>query len=320
MGYFYSHQLKRQIDSAVANEHFDLIIVVCSSVAPYVADIHGVPKLIDFVDMDSQKWLCYAKFKPLPLAIGYWLEGVKLQRAEVLLASKFNTCTCITPLEMETLHGFGVDVPMGWFPNGVDLDYFSQNDCEYRQDSIAFVGRMDYFPNQQGITWFCKEILPLIQAEHPRVGLTIIGAEPPPAVRALANIPRVFVTGTVPDIRPYAQNAAITVVPLKIARGTQNKILESFAMGVPVVCTSVAAAGVDATPGEHFLVADTAHDFAKAVSLLLGDSVERNRLSDAGRRRAESHYSWQAAMAKLDQLITMCLMSTGRPVKSDTSV
>jgi len=130
MGYFYSHQLKRQIDSAVANEHFDLIIVVCSSVAPYVADIHGVPKLIDFVDMDSQKWLCYAKFKPLPLAIGYWLEGVKLQRAEVLLASKFNTCTCITPLEMETLHGFGVDVPMGWFPNGVDLDYFSQNDCE----------------------------------------------------------------------------------------------------------------------------------------------------------------------------------------------
>ncbi|MER2512764.1 MAG: TIGR03087 family PEP-CTERM/XrtA system glycosyltransferase [Nitrosomonas ureae] len=307
MGYFYSPQLYRLVRSAINGEQFDLVIAFCSAIAPYVADIRGPAKLLDFVDMDSQKWLHIARVKPFPIAFGYWLEGSKLQRAETLLADKFDACTCITPAEMETLRNFGVNVLTDWFPNGVDLDYFAPDGNDYRPESIVFTGRMDYFPNQQGVTWFCQEVLPLIRASRPQVTMTIVGAEPPYSIRALAEIPGVVVTGTVPDVRPYVQAATLAVVPLKIARGTQNKILESFALGVPVVCTSIAAVGIEAEPGEHFLVADSTDHFARVVSQLLVDPIERSRLAAAARSLVESRYSWQAAMAKLDTIIEVCL-------------
>lgn len=317
MGYFYSPDLHRQIRSVIANERFDLIIAVCSSVAPYVAEVSGTFKLLDFVDMDSQKWLAYAQVKPFPLAQGYWLEGIKLQRAETMLASKFDACTGITRAEIETLRHFGVEIPMDWFPNGVDLDFFAPESGHYRVDSIAFIGRLDYFPNQQGVAWFCREILPLIRMAQPETTVTIVGAEPPPWIQALTEIPGVVVKGTVPDVRPYVRSAALTVVPLKIARGTQNKILESFALGVPVVATSIAANGVEAEPGEHLLVADSAHDFAQAVSRLLSDPAERSRLAANGRTLVEQHYSWSAAMAKFDAMIAGWMDETGRTKKTN---
>jgi len=124
MGYFFSPQLKRRIDSLLARQTFDLIMVHCSSVAPYVAAADG-PKVLDFGDMDSQKWLLYASHRPLPLSAGYWLEGRKLERAEKALARQFDLCTCTTLAELDTLRGYGTGVATDWFPNGVDAEYFS---------------------------------------------------------------------------------------------------------------------------------------------------------------------------------------------------
>ncbi len=307
MGFFYSPTLARRIRELLRGTRFDLIFVHCSSVAQYVADVQGVPKILDFGDMDSQKWLEYAQSKPFPLSLGYWLEGSKMLREEKRLAARFDLCTATTRAEWETLRGYGVDVPSDWFPNGVDADFFAPDGTAYDPDTISFIGRMDYYPNQQCMADFCANTLPLLRAQRPNIKLTIVGADPSPAMRKLGELPGVTVTGSVPDVRPHVRASAAMVAPLTIARGTQNKILEAMAMGVPVVTSSVAAGGVDAKGEEHFLVADTPADCARAILRILDNPAERNRLATAGRERMLSNHAWPNSMRRLDGIIERCL-------------
>ncbi|HEY8539428.1 MAG TPA: TIGR03087 family PEP-CTERM/XrtA system glycosyltransferase, partial [Steroidobacteraceae bacterium] len=299
--------LQRQITRLLRKERFDLVFVHCSSVAQYVAHVSDAPKILDFGDMDSQKWLEYARYKPFPLSAGYWLEGVKLAREERRLARLFDMCTATTRAEWETLESYGTGVPSDWFPNGVDSEYFAPSPEPYEPDTICFVGRMDYYPNQECMFDFCANTLPRIRARRPNVKLLIVGADPSPAVRRLGRIPGVTVTGSVPDVRPYVQKSALMVAPLNIARGTQNKILEAMAMGVPVVSSRIAAGGVDAIPGEHFLVGSGPEEYSDAVLAILNDPSLRARLAQAGRARMLSHHAWPRSMQRLDEIIDRCL-------------
>lgn len=307
MGFFYSPELARRIRELLRTTRFDLIFVHCSSVAQYVADVRGIPKILDFGDMDSQKWLEYAHYKPFPLSLGYWLEGTKMLREEKRLAARFDLCTATTRAEWETLKGYGVDVPSDWFPNGVDADFFAPDETSYDPDTISFIGRMDYYPNQECMADFCAKTLPLLREKCPNIKLTIVGADPSPAVRKLGELPGVTVTGSVPDVRPYVRASAAMVAPLNIARGTQNKILEAMAMGVPVVTSTAAAGGVDAQDVEHFLVADTPSGYARAILRILDDPAERRRLAVAGRERMLTNHAWPNSMRRLDGIIERCL-------------
>jgi sugar transferase (PEP-CTERM/EpsH1 system associated) len=276
-------------------------------VAQYVEDVTGIPKILDFGDMDSQKWLEYADSKPKPLAWGYLLEGRKMLAEEKRLAAKFDVCTATTRAEWETLESYRTGVASDWFPNGVDADYFAPDATEWDPDTLTFVGRMDYYPNQECMFDFCRTVFPLIRARRPAAKLLIVGADPIPAVRALGKIDGVTVTGSVPDVRPYLRRSAAMVAPLHIARGTQNKILEAMAMGVPVVTSSKAAGGVDATVAEHFLVADKPNEIAEACLRLMTDPAERRRLSEAGRARMLTHHAWDRSMQRLDGIVAGCI-------------
>jgi sugar transferase (PEP-CTERM/EpsH1 system associated) len=311
MGWFRSHAMARRIDALLAEERYDLVFVHCSSVAQYVERAR-VPKILDFGDMDSQKWLEYARCKPFPLSLGYRLEGVKLAAEERRLARRFDLCTATTRAEWQTLDALGTGTPTDWFPNGVDSDYFAPTDAPYDPDTIAFVGRMDYYPNQECMFDFCARTLPLVQQRRPATKLVIVGADPSPAVRRLADLPGVTVTGSVPDVRPFVNRAALMVAPLNIARGTQNKILEAMALGVPVVTSRAAAGGVDAQDGEHFRVAGDPQGYAAAILSILEDPAERARLSAAGRARMLSHHSWPSSMRRLDDIIGRCLDAGAR--------
>jgi sugar transferase (PEP-CTERM/EpsH1 system associated) len=316
MGYFYSPKLARSISLLLKREHFDLIFVHCSSVAQYVAGVRGIPKILDFGDMDSQKWREYARTKPFPLSLGYWLEGAKLEREEKRLAPCFDLCTATTRGEWETLEGYGTGVPSDWFPNGVDSEYFFPSDAPYEPDTLCFIGRMDYYPNQECMFDFCENTLPLVRARRPSVKLLIVGADPSRAVRRLENLPGVTVTGSVPDVRPYLHRSALMVAPLNIARGTQNKILEAMAAGVPVVTSRIAAGGVDALDETHFLSASEPQGYARAVLRILESPAERGRLAKAGRARVLSHHAWGASMRRLDRIIERCLV---RPSRTEVS-
>jgi sugar transferase (PEP-CTERM/EpsH1 system associated) len=307
VGYFHSPELARRIDRLLTTEDFDLIFVHCSSVAHYVRHVKSIPKILDFGDMDSQKWLEYARYKPFPLSLGYRLEGVKLAAEERRLARAFDLCTATTRAEWETLESYATGASTDWFPNGVDSKYFVPADEDYDSDTISFIGRMDYYPNQACMIDFCQNVFPLIRARRPAARLLIVGADPIAVVQKLGELAGVTVTGSVPDVRPYLRRSAVMVAPLTIARGTQNKILEAMAAGVPVVTSTVAAGGVDAIAGTHLLVADGAEDVAAATLSLMENPERRAQIARAARGRVLSNHAWDRSMRRLDGIIERCV-------------
>ena len=303
MGYFYSTELHHRVQKLLKSQRWDLIFVHCSSVAQYVEDVTDIPKILDFGDMDSQKWIEYANYKPFPLSLGYRFEGAKMLAAEKRLTHRFDLCTATTRAEWETLNSYGQKVDTDWFPNGVDADFFCPTSGDYDALTISFIGRMDYYPNQECMARFCAETWPLLKLRKPNLKLLIVGADPSPEMIKLGQLPGVTVTGSVPDVRPYIRGSALMVAPLNIARGTQNKILEAMAMGVPVVTSTIAAGGVDAESVTHFLVADSAQDYARAVLSIIDNPAERDRLAVSGRERMLSHHAWPKSMQRLNKII-----------------
>ena len=312
-GYFHSPALARRIRHLLRTAGFDLVFVHCSSVARYVSKAANVAKILDFGDMDSQKWLDYARVRPFPVNLGYRLEGIKLVAEEKRLARAFDVCTATTRAEWNTLESYATGAATDWFPNGVDSDYFAPAGETYDPDTISFIGRMDYYPNQECMVGFCQDVFPLIRERRVGAKLVIVGADPSAEIRKLAEIPGVTVTGSVPDVRPHLKASAVMVAPLRIARGTQNKILEAMAAGVPVVTSTAAAGGVDAVAGTHLQVADTPADIANATLQMMSDPATRQRFATAGRARMLSHHAWDKSMQRLDRIIERCVASRASP-------
>jgi sugar transferase (PEP-CTERM/EpsH1 system associated) len=190
----------------------------------------------------------------------------------------------------------------------VDTDFFNPDPAfgDVRADCIVFSGTMDYKPNIDAVTWFARDILPLVRRRAPGAHLRIVGAKPSGAVLALTKLDGVEVTGSVPDMRPYLQQANAIVAPLKIARGIQNKVLEAMAMARPVVTTPEALDGIAARPGTDLLVASNTAEFAdKVTDILQGRAPET--LGANARATVVTHYSWAHHLGKLDQLIARAL-------------
>jgi len=304
VAYFSSPRLKKRIDDAWQRRGFDAILVHCVFASQYVHDLSCSFRMLDFGDVDSAKWLDYAHFRRAPLSWGYKLEAEKLRRYEYQMASKFDLCTATTLGEVEEIKKLNASRPTALIPNGVDLEYFQPRPVSPPNSNVLiFLGRMDYFPNIDAVQLFANEIFPLVRRAIPTAKFRIVGSNPSAAVRDLAKIPGISVTGHVRDVRPHLYDAAVAVAPLRIARGTQNKILQFLATGVPVVTTPQAAKGIGAEPGKHFLVAEGAEQFAAEVIRLLQDAELRDRLSIAGREPLDSLHSWPASMKVLDQLI-----------------
>jgi sugar transferase (PEP-CTERM/EpsH1 system associated) len=172
---------------------------------------------------------------------------------------------------------------------------------------IVFTGNMDYWPNADAAMWFARDILPLVRRTHPRAHFTVVGANPGPAVRALAQLPGVTVTGRVDDVRPWIAHADVSVCPLRIARGIQNKVLEAMALGRPVVASPQAYEGVRAQAGTELLVADGAQATADSVAAVLdGHHPGLNR---AARTAMERGYAWEGVLSRLDRVLEDAISS-----------
>lgn len=304
LAYFWSRHLAERIRAAANRRAFDLIMVHCAFAAQYVRGLPAPLRILDYGDVDSRKWHDYAQATAIPKSFGYGLESWKLQRYETQLAAEFDVCTATTKGELEEVRKLNPSVPSEVIPNGVDLSYFQPRERIPEGSSVlVFLGRMDYFPNIDGALHFARNIFPLIRRSVPQAQFRIVGSNPSRAIRDLAKLPGISVTGHVPDVRPYLMDASVAVAPLRIARGTQNKILQFLAMGVPVVTSPEAAKGVGAEPGRDFLVADSDEHFAEQVLRLLRDPSLQRTLGAAGQKPLATAHSWPHSMQVLDDLI-----------------
>jgi sugar transferase (PEP-CTERM/EpsH1 system associated) len=238
---FHSRALEDKILRRLQTANIDVVLAFSSVMAHYVGHDLSIPKVMDFVDVDSEKWRVYAEHHRFPLSWLYRLEGERLGRQEEQVANSFDHSLLVSEAEAQLLQRRVGARPITVIPNGVDLKYFAPLGGQAGDAStpiMVFTGAMDYFPNADAVSWFCQRIFPEIKKSLPGAQFHIVGRNPTRAVRRLARIPDVMVTGSVPDIRPYLAQAAVAVAPLRIARGVQNKILEAMAMGLPVVCSS----------------------------------------------------------------------------------
>lgn len=286
------------------------VVVYSSAMAQFV--LHGgdgVRRVMDFVDIDSDKWRQYAPTKPWPLSWLYAREGRKLLEWERRVARAFDASLFVSEAEARDFRRQAPESAgkVGYFNNGVDTAYFSPGhvfDRPFEADcrALVFTGAMDYWPNVDAVAWFAREVLPRVRREVPEARLHIVGSRPGAAVLGLAG-EGVVVTGRVPDVRPYLAHADVVVAPLRIARGIQNKVLEGMAMAKAVVATPQALEGIAARPGEEVLVAENAAAQADLVLRLLKEPAEAMRVGEAARRRVAADYTWAPNLARLDALL-----------------
>ncbi|MGE3774344.1 MAG: TIGR03087 family PEP-CTERM/XrtA system glycosyltransferase [Gammaproteobacteria bacterium] len=271
-------------------------------------DWQGTRRIVDLVDVDSEKWRAYAAMKPWPASMIYGREAMRLLAFERAVADAVDACVFVSGDEarlFEQLRG-GASHNVHAVNNGVDLAYFAAglglpNPYPAGVPVLVFTGAMDYWANVDAVQWFVREILPDILRAVPAVQCWIVGTRPTPAVRELAQAPRVHVTGAVDDIRPYIAHATISIAPMRVARGVQNKVLEAMAMGRPVVGTQAAFEGLDLETRYRALAADDAASFAARCVALLG--ARDTSLGEMGRRYVAAHHDWNTNMQQLHALM-----------------
>ncbi len=302
--YYRSRELQHWTRELAESGQIQYGLAFSSAMAQFMPD-RLERRVLDMVDVDSDKWIQYASTQRWPLSWVYAREGRKLAEWESDVAEQFDATLLVSPAEAALLKS---RVPQAAhkidaFENGVDAEYFSP-DRDYLSpyapgsQNIVFTGAMDYWPNIDAVCWFAEHIFPLVRHEMPGAQFTIVGSRPAEAVHDLASLPGVAVTGSVPDVRPYLAHAACSVAPLRIARGVQNKVLEAMSMARPVVVTPQAAEGLQAEAGRDFLLAHDEAGFAQAVLSLLTHPSS----AAPARESILAHYNWPRNLAMIDSL------------------
>lgn len=317
--YYHNRQMTDLLRQWTEAVRFDAVVAFSSSMAPY-ARIRPARRVLDLCDRDSQKWLDYARYSSPAAAALYRLEGRRLARLEESLLAEFDATILITSAEaqvlLQTPHatrlhivGNGVDVPTASAASSCASAAESGHEHHRTGDRtgsavVGFIGAMDYRPNVDGVVWFAENCWPAIRGRCPHAQFRIAGRSPAAAVRRLNRVPGVEVIGEVADASAAVRAFDISVAPLRIARGLQNKVLEAMAHAKPVVLTSGAAAGISAIPGKNVLVADSAAEFIDQVCRLLTEPATRLRLGQAGRAYVLAHHCWDTELDRFESIVT----------------
>ena len=301
-GVFDSQALKTLLTRWKGEHHYDAVFASASSLVPYLRrkELRDISAVIDLVDVDSQKWLDYAGNGRKPMDFVLRAEGRRLRCVEHEIAGWARAVTLVSEAEAALYReSCGVsDGPVHAIRNGVDLDYYHADSqtTSKTTSGCVFVGALDYRPNVDGAVWFCREAWPEIRRRVPDATLTLVGRRPVPAVQRLAECPGVELAGQVPDVRPFLARAAVAVVPLRLARGVQNKVLEAMAMRKAVISSPQAVAGIRAEPGRDLLIASSPQEWAETVCLLLGDPARCEKLGESGRSYVEANHRWESCL------------------------
>nr|WP_314465777.1 TIGR03087 family PEP-CTERM/XrtA system glycosyltransferase [uncultured Novosphingobium sp.] len=317
---FHDRRMAGWVNKVLRSRPIETIFVFSGQMAQYVPEDFRGRLIVDLVDVDSAKFEAYGA-----RGSGFrsWMERRegRLLRAEeariawradrTLLVSKAEAALFAARLE-EAMPGRST-CRVEAVGNGIDSVLFDpartlpEPRLAVKEGAggprIVFTGQMDYAPNIAAVERAITRILPRIRARLPRASLHVVGRNPPPSLLSRHGRDGVHIWGRVEDIRPWLAAADMALVPLEIARGVQNKVLEAMAMELPVVLSPGAATGIEAEHGRHFFVAESDEALANAVVLLAEDPQSARAMGLAAREWILAHASWQAALASLPRMI-----------------
>lgn len=301
-------KLQVALDRVIDREHPTIVQLEFSQLGGYRIP-SGTPSVLDVHNIEYDVLRQVARQGAVSPARRLFnqLEYRKLQREERAGWRRATSCIATSQGDAKAIEEV-TRRPVPVIPNGVDLAHFPRVPLERADPSrVVFVGAMRYQPNADAARFAALEILPRLRERLPQATLTLAGADPPDAVRELASIPGVTVTGTIPDVRPVVAGAGVVIVPLTTGGGTRLKILEAFAMGRPVVSTPLGASGIEARDGEHLLLASDPAAFVEAILRLHGDRALVARLTDAAYQLVLDRYQWKTIA---EQLVGVYLQAT----------
>lgn len=304
VGKYRSPEYRATVDQLLASETFDL--VVCDFLVPAVNMPASLPcpSVLFTHNVEAEIWRRHAERQSDPVRrFLFRQQWQRMLRFEGQTINRFDLVLAVSDTDRDTfqrLYPGQLTAPVFTVATGVDTAFFAPQEPQQPAPHLVFTGSMDWIPNEDAMTSFCQDVLPLVRATVPDVTLSIVGRAPTPAVQRLAELPGVAVTGSVDDVRPFMREAAVYIVPIRIGGGTRLKIFEAMAMGKAVVSTTIGAEGLPVSDGEHVWLADTPRDFADATLTLLRDAARRAQLARTGRQLVLDHYDWSAVAGQLD--------------------
>ncbi|MGV6806346.1 MAG: TIGR03087 family PEP-CTERM/XrtA system glycosyltransferase [bacterium] len=332
--YYHNVELAQWVRQIISEHGIRKAVVYSGAMAQYVTD-DSLPldtRVIDFVDVDSDKWRQYAATKKWPMNSIYMRESKKLLDYERNVAKKFSCSLFVSEREAQLFKSLAPESvsKVDSYSNGVDVDYFSPSQAlasPYAGDElpIVFTGAMDYWPNVDAVAWFVDSVFPEVKKQFANARFYIVGSNPTSEVMALSKQTGVVVTGRVPDIRPYVINASLAVAPMRIARGVQNKVLEAMALCKPVIVTPEALEGIDASDGLEVMLAETAETFADRACQVLRTVSECSSnelpkfttvIGDKARAKIVSDFNWELNLQNFDRWLLAGSRRVDRPLKA----
>lgn len=313
--YYRSRDMQDWVDNTIKTQAIDKVLIFSSVMAQFIVPAlqhrheHEIEMIVDFVDVDSDKWRQYAAKKQGIARWVYQRESEYLFAYEKKIAELAKSSVFVSEQEAALFKTLAptLSAKTGHINNGVDIDYFSP---EHRfaspysadQQVLVFTGAMDYWANVDAVIWFANEVFSQLTTDFPNLSFYIVGSKPSKEVEALAKNKNIVVTGAVDDVRPYAAHATLAVAPLRIARGIQNKVLEAMAMGKHVVSTSAAMEGIPYDATLAVSVADEADAMVKQLTALLRNNPAELS-SNANRDFVKAQFSWQQNVRQLAALL-----------------
>jgi sugar transferase (PEP-CTERM/EpsH1 system associated) len=289
---------RAKVEALLATGRYDA--VVCDFLPPVVnlPERLPCPSILFTHNVEAEIWRRHAEQATNPVSRHLLTQQWhRMLRFEGGALGRFDLVLAVSEADSKTfarLYPNSLKSPVHVVQTGVETDYFTPADGRAERAHMVFTGSMDWLPNEDGMTYFCREILPRIRQAEPDATLSIIGRSPTPAVRKLAEIAGVEVTGRVDDVRPHIARGAVYVVPLRIGGGTRLKIFEAMSMAKAVVSTTVGAEGLPVTNGRDIDIADEPSRFAHSVVHLIRDTEARRAIEQAARRLVVERYDWSA--------------------------
>jgi sugar transferase (PEP-CTERM/EpsH1 system associated) len=290
---FQSAALRRKVEDLLTHERFDRVVVDFLAMAPSCPDL-GRSVLFQH-NVETMIWRRRAEHARGPLSKLYFgLQARRMFAYERAACQEAGHIVAVSHTDAELMRSMLGVSDITVVPTGVDIGYFARPAANPQIAEIVFAGSMDWLPNVDGVTYFVREVLPLIRRRRPECKFAIVGRTPPESILKLGRtIPGVLVTGTVKDVRPYMWGALVSVVPLRIGGGTRLKIYEAMAAGLPVVSTTVGAEGLEVHPPDDIRIADDPKDLAAHCIELLENERRGRELAARAREMVVANYSWE---------------------------